>query len=160
MTLLQRLDAAFPDRGLPPSEALVVFDGFDQPAKEYAVGIFGGKTRDQLRALVGKGPSGVEGLWGIEDLEVLESAGLQYYAEPFLRFLLTEEFEDPEDFSYFLMYHLAEVVRCRGPEIFTDAQRRFLIDLARQLADQIIGDNDWRTAQRGHCRSLIERLGS
>lgn len=158
MTLLQQLASAFPDGGVPQLDGLVVFDGIDQPAKEDAVRMFGAKTRAEIAALVGKGLSGIEGLWGIEDLEVLESAGLQYYVEPFLRFLITEEYEDPEDFSFFLMYHLSEIVRRRGPEIFTGAQRQFLIELARQLAGQILGSNDWRTSQRGHCKSLIERL--
>ena len=159
MTLLQRLDAAFPDHGMPRPDTLVVLDGFDQPAKESAVQIFGGKTRDEVRALVGKGPSGFEGLWGIEDIEVLEAAGLHYYVEPFLSFLITEEFEDPEEFAFFLMYHVSEVVRRRGPDIFTAPQRKFLTEIAWQLADRIIGSDDWRTAQRGHCMSLIDRLG-
>lgn len=158
MMLLQHLESAFPDSGVPLLDGLVVFDGFDRPAKEDAVRMFGAKTRDEITALVGKALSGFEGLWGIEDLEVLESGGLQYYVEPFLRFLITEEYEDPDEFSFFLMYHLSEVVRRRGPEIFTGAQRQFLIELAGQLADQIIGSNEWRTAQRAHCKSLIEGL--
>jgi hypothetical protein len=66
--VLNRVQAAFPDRGVPAPASLVVFDGFDQLDKEAAVGAFAGKTRKEVSALVGRGPRGYEGFWGIEEL--------------------------------------------------------------------------------------------
>jgi len=71
MNVLDQIRNAFPDHGVPSRDALVLFDGFDQPAKEYALDVFGGKTRDEVRARVGKGATGFEGLWGVEELQVL-----------------------------------------------------------------------------------------
>jgi hypothetical protein len=83
--LLNRIRAAFADRGTPASGTLVVFDGFDALDKESAIAAFARKTREQVRELVGVGPTGIEGLWGIEELAFLEPNALQYYVEPFLR---------------------------------------------------------------------------
>ena len=157
MNVLEQIQDAFPDHGVPRRDALVVFDGFDQPAKEYALDVFGGKTRDQVRALVGKGATGFEGLWGIEDLQVLEPAALQYYLEPFLRFLIVFEYSKPDEFSFFLCYHLSEVIRIRGADTFTPAQRHVLAKIANHLAGRVAGDDDWSTHLRGHCVSLKER---
>ena len=126
MNVLEQIRDAFPDHGVPSRELLVVFDGFDQPAKEYALDLFGGKTRDQVRALVGKGATGFEGLWGVEDLQVLEPAALQYYLEPFLTFLIKFEYSKPDEVSFFLCYHLSEVIRIRGADTFTNFPASFL----------------------------------
>ena len=58
MDLRARIDSAFPDSAPRPESSLVQFDGFDRPAKEYALRVFGGKTRAELAAIVGRGPTG------------------------------------------------------------------------------------------------------
>jgi hypothetical protein len=160
MEILDRLAAAFPDSGAPSRDTLVVFDGFDPLDKESAVQAFSGRTRDEVTRLIGAGPSGIEGLWGIEELEVLEPAALQYYLEPFLRFLIAIEYSKPDEVSFWLNYHLSEVIRRRGPEIFTVPQREVLEEIARHLAARLTESDDWSMSIRAHCTSLIERLAS
>jgi len=154
---LQLIATAFPDRGTPPAGTIVVFDGFDQLDKESAVRAFAGKSRAQVAGLVGVGPTGIEGLWGIEELEVLEPEALHYYLEPFLRHLVTRTDEALDDFGFFLGYHLAEIAKRRSG-IFTPAQRRTLVEIARYRAGLASGDNDWSVAYRGHYSSLIDHL--
>jgi hypothetical protein len=156
--IVGRILGAFPDRGLPPRDSLVVFDGFDQLDKESALATFAGKTRDQVGELVGRGPGGWMGLWGIEELSVLEPAALQYYLEPFLLFLAREEYTTPEDVSFWLSYHLCEQVRLRGPDIFDAPQREVLIELARHFESRLTAPDDWADAHRKHYSGLIEAL--
>ncbi|MGH9896885.1 MAG: hypothetical protein ACREA0_33780, partial [bacterium] len=149
----------FPDRGVPSGADLVVFDGFDQLDKESAVRDFSGRTRGEVTRLIGGDPSsGIGGLWGIEELEVLEPPALQYYLEPFLRFLIAAEYSKPDEFTFWLSYHLSEVIRRRGPEIFTAAQREVLEEIATHLADGCTESDDWTLSIRAHCISLREWL--
>ena len=152
----ERLAAAFRNEARPAAEAIVNFDGFDQLDKQSALAAFAGKTRDEVAALVGAGPTGIQGLWGIEDLQVLEPAALRYYVEPFLRHLLSRAFDIEDDFSYFLAYHLAEAVRRRGPEVFTADQRVAVAEMAADRARQIEGEDDWPAAHRAHYERLAQ----
>ena len=158
--LLERIQEAFPDQGAPSPSSLVAVDGFDQLDKESALEAFGGRTREQVARLVGSGPAGWQGLWGIEELESLEPLALRYYVEPFLRHLVAEESSRPEDLSFWLGYHLAEVARRRGPEIFDPLQRQVLVEIARHFIERLTGPGDWVRAQREHWAALIARLGA
>lgn len=160
MALLDEIAAAFPDRGAPRPDAVVRYDGLDQLAKEYAARAFGGKTREQIAAIVGKGPTGIEGLWGIEDLEVLEAPALQYYLEPFLRYLVAHQLDKPEDFSFSLAYHLSEVLRRGGADMLTPEQRRVVADIADRLSVRVSGSDEWAAAHRGHYERLKQLLRS
>jgi hypothetical protein len=162
--VLNRIQAAFLDRGVPAPASLVVFDGFDQLDKETAVEAFAGRTREEVAALIGRGPRGYEGLWGIEELAFLEPAPLQYYLEPFLRHLLTQEHRAPQDLSYWLSFHLAEALARRGPEIFDGPQQQAVVELARLFDKRLTEpydwyDEGWHEAHQRSYTSLIERLG-
>jgi hypothetical protein len=152
--LIERIAAAFPDRGVPPEASIVTFDGWDQLDKESAVRAFAGKTREQIDALIGKGPRGFEGLWGIEELEMLEPPALQYYVAPFLRVMVVHQSSEPDDFSHFLAYQLSEILKRRGSSAFTEEQRELLADIASHFVVLVNGTDEWAASHRAHLEAI------
>ena len=138
---------------IPSKEELVKFDGYDVLDKEHAIQIFLGKSWEEIYKRISLSESNMDDPSNykrflsqklgtqsdIEDLQVLESYGLQYYLQSYLLYLVSKGCQprNTDDFTLFLIGTLKEIFRIQGREVFTDEQCLVLKQITTSLLKEL-----------------------
>lgn len=130
-SLADQLREAFAVQSMPQIQTLIRRDGFDDLEKDSATKLFSGRTRKEIARTI------EHSLAGIEELLVLEEAPLHYYVLPFLTYLISLRNEPDSNFSLYLSFTLAEIIRTRGLDIFTPNQVVALSRLCRHMIEKL-----------------------
>lgn len=126
----------------PPESELVLWNGFDQPEKEYAVRFYSGKTwPDVLAHLRGLKDEPVFGAaYFLEEWSVLSVSALAYHARAHLEFLCeTLASADPdEEFVLKFLGQLYQVIYMHKGSPFNPAQTDLLRRVAQRIGEKAV----------------------
>lgn len=154
------IEKAFNLSKIPTKDELVKFDGYDLLDKEHAIGIFLGKNWEEIYERISLSMPEPESetqsdydkffsqrlgtISDIENLQVLEPYGLQYYLKSYLLYLFSEDCQprNTDDFTSYLIYTLKEILRIRGSAVFTSEQRLVLKQIATTLLHELANSPD------------------
>ena len=161
--LLESLLSELKSDSIPNEKDFLVFNGIDQPGKEYLRDAFLGKSQNEIYEMLRSGKLG-NGSTYMEELPCAEITGLRYYLHPFLRYFMDQVQSNDralnEEFPFFLFFELGNILERKGNKVFTNSQLTILAPLIDLLIGQCrkIQDGNWSEDGERHLTRVKELL--